>query len=122
VDKILLQNMMFYGFHGVYEYEREQGQRFYVDVELKADLQKSGHTDALNDTVDYTALYSRIKEIVENHRFQLLEALGTHIAEVILAIGSGIVSEVTVRIRKPAVPIAGQIDFVQVEITRGRSE
>ena len=37
-DKILLENMMFYGYHGVYEYEREQGQRFYVDVELHLDF------------------------------------------------------------------------------------
>ena len=26
--------MMFYGFHGQYEYEREQGQKFYFDVEV----------------------------------------------------------------------------------------
>lgn len=118
-DKILLQNMMFYGFHGVFEYEREQGQRFYLDVELTADFSQAGKTDRLQDGVDYTAIYSQVKNIVENRRFQLLEALASHIGDNILE-NSALLQAVTVRIRKPAVPIPGQIDFVQIEITRRR--
>lgn len=115
-NKILLQNMMFYGFHGVYEYEREQGQRFYVDAEINADLSLAGTTDNLTDTIDYTIVYSNIKEIMENHRFQLLEAAGAHIADMILKITTA--TEVTIRIRKPAVAIPGLLDYVQVETCR----
>lgn len=115
-NKILLQNMMFYGFHGVYKYEREQGQRFYVDAEICADLSLAGSTDNVMDTIDYTVVYSHIKEIMENHRFQLLEALSAHIAEVILQ--TTIATEVTIKVRKPAVAIPGPLDYVQVEINR----
>lgn len=117
-DKIVLSNMMFYGFHGTYEHERELGQRFYVDIEFVIDCTMAGKTDDLKDTVDYTAIYSRIKEITENRRFQLLEALASNIAENVLAWEK--ISEVTVRVRKPAVPIPGQLDYVQLEITRRR--
>lgn len=117
-DKILLHNMTFYGFHGVYEHERELGQRFFVDVEFSLDLSKAGSTDDLNDTVDYAALYERIKDITENRRFQLLEALGNHVAELVLAVP--LVDEVTVRVRKPSVPIPGALDYVQVQVTRRR--
>lgn len=115
-DKITLSNMMFYGFHGAYEYEREQGQKFYLDVDIFTDLQKAGNSDLVQDTIDYTAVYGRIKEIVENHRFSLLEALGAHIGDSILQLPN--VSHVAVRIRKPAVPMRGQIDYVEVQITR----
>lgn len=108
--------MMFYGFHGVYEYEREQGQKFYVDAEIVADLQKAGNSDSVADTIDYTAVYRQIKEIVENRRFRLLEALGTCIGDEILTLGP--IESVTVRIRKPSVPLTGQIDYVEVQITR----
>lgn len=118
-DKILLENMMFYGFHGVFEYEREQGQRFYVDVELTADFVQAGQTDNLEDTIDYTAIYSQVKEIAETQRFRLLEALASHLCEAVLA-AHCCVQAVTVRIRKPAVPIPGQIDFVQIEISRSK--
>ncbi|MBC8016100.1 MAG: dihydroneopterin aldolase [Sporomusaceae bacterium] len=115
-NKIVLQNMMFYGFHGVYEYEREQGQRFYVDAEIAADLSLAGTTDNITDTIDYTIVYSQIKEIMENHRFQLLEAAGAHIADIILQTTTA--TEVTIRIRKPAVAIPGPLDYVQVETCR----
>ena len=119
-DKISLTNMMFYGFHGVYEYEREQGQKFYVDVDICTDLQTAGNTDAVADTIDYTVVYGRVKEIIENRRFKLLEALGAHIGDCILDVAP--VSSVTVRIRKPAVPLAGSIDYVQVQITRNAKQ
>ncbi|MBQ5859916.1 MAG: dihydroneopterin aldolase, partial [Selenomonadales bacterium] len=61
MDKILLRNLMFYGYHGVYEAERELGQKFYLDIELAADLEKAGYSDDLMDTIDYTAVYREVK-------------------------------------------------------------
>ena len=44
MDKIILKNMAFYGYHGNLDSEKSQGQRFYVDVEIKTDLTKPGQT------------------------------------------------------------------------------
>lgn len=119
-NSILLQNMSFYGFHGMHEYERELGQRFYVDVEMGADFSKAAKSDDLHDAVDYTLVYGKVKDIVENRRFNLLEGLATHLAEVILEFPT--VNEVTVRIRKAALPIPGQFDFIQVQAHQRRVE
>ena len=43
---------MFYGFHGMYEYEREQGQKFYFDVEATTKDDKVVESDDVADTVD----------------------------------------------------------------------
>lgn len=110
--------MMFYGFHGVHEFERELGQRFYVDVEMIADLSKAGQSDNLDETVDYSKVYEQIKVIMETQRFQLLEAAGHRIAEMIL--GTTTVDQVIVRVRKPSVPLPGQLDYVEVETIRSR--
>ena len=119
--KISLKNMVFYGFHGVYEFERELGQRFYVDLDMKADLKQAGASDRLEETIDYVSVYNQTKEIVENHRFQLLEALSYHIAGEVLRLHSQ-VEEVAVRVRKPSVPIAAALDYVEVEAVRRRGE
>lgn len=111
--------MMFYGFHGVYEYERTIGQRFFIDVEYEVDTRLAGVTDSLENTIDYTAIYSLIKEIAEKKQFQLLEALAEHIADAILT--QKTINAVTVRVRKPAVPLPGQVDFIQIEILRRRN-
>ena len=83
--KIRIHNMMFYGFHGVYEYEREQGQKFYIDVEVETKDDKVAETDSLSDGVDTAAIYDIVKDVTENKRFQLLLALGAHIGDRLIA-------------------------------------
>ena len=119
MDKIVLQNMMFYGYHGVHSYEREHGHRLYFDVELTLDLQQAGLTDDLTKTVDYTKVYDKVKSIVEQEQFFLLEALAERIAWEIL--GFDAVQTVKIKVRKPAVPVPGQIDYMEIEMIRSRS-
>lgn len=111
-NKIILKNMMFYGFHGVHEFERELGQRFYVDVEISADLTKAGMSDKLTDTIDYSKTYEQIKFIMETQRFELLEAVGHKVATMVM--DTTIAEKVVVKVRKPAVPLPGQLDYVEV--------
>lgn len=108
--------MVFYGYHGVSAAEKETGRRFEVDCELEADLAPSGQTDNLTDTIDYVAVYTAVKEIVEGKAFSLLESLATDIADVLL--NSFPAFRVTVRIRKMIPPIAGTIDNIEVEVSR----
>ena len=115
--KVNIVNMMFYGFHGIYEYEREQGQKFYVDVEMTARDETACTSDDPKDGVDSATVYSQVKDVVENKRFQLLIALAAHIGDRLLESYKHI-AEVTVRIRKPSVPIPGSLDYVEVEATR----
>jgi 7,8-dihydroneopterin aldolase/epimerase/oxygenase len=114
--KIRIHNMMFYGFHGIYEYEREQGQKFYVDVEMVTRDDKAELTDDPKDGVDTALVYTQVKDVVENKRFMLLQALAVHVNEQLLKAYPQI-GEVTTCVRKPSVPISGPIDYVEVEAT-----
>ena len=58
MSKIRIHNMMFYGFHGIYEYEREQGQKFYIDVEMVTRDEKAAVTDDPKDGVDSALVYN----------------------------------------------------------------
>ncbi len=119
-DKIRIVNMSFYGHHGVDPSERALGGRFSFDVELTLDLRPAGETDDLTRTVDYGAVYGLIAELQGRHKYLLLEALAHHVAETILERFP--VEEVTVRVRKHSVPLAGLIDYTEVEISRGRTQ
>ena len=103
--------MAFYGFHGTDPNESKLGGRFYVDAVLVADLSTAGQSDRLEDTVNYEQVYRIIRDHVEGQRFNLLEALAQKIA----------VAKVTVRVRKPAVPLKGILDYTQVEVVRQRA-
>ena len=52
-DQISITGIHAFGFHGVYDHERENGQDFFVDVKLELSLAKASKSDALSDTVDY---------------------------------------------------------------------
>ena len=70
--KVRIKNMMFYGFHGYYEYEREQGQKFFFDVEMLKNDDAAVDSDNLNDGVDTAKVYDVVKYVTENKRFQLM--------------------------------------------------
>jgi 7,8-dihydroneopterin aldolase/epimerase/oxygenase len=118
-DKILLQNMVFQGRHGVYEHEQREPQPFEVDVELLLNLQPAAVDDDLAKTVDYGQVFDVTRQIVESTRFRLIEALAEAIAHELLT--DFPVQEVGVRVRKPKAPLDGTFDNVGVEIWRQRS-
>lgn len=118
-DHLRLRNMVFYGHHGVFTHEREQGIRLAVDVDLRLDLQLPGLTDNLTTTVDYPAVYQLINRIQSEQAFALFEALVEQIAIAILRDFTA-VAEVTVTARKFNPPVGGLIDAFEVEITRTR--
>ena len=121
MDKIIIKNLAFYGYHGVLNEERALGQKFFIDLELFCDLRKAGKSDDVKDTVDYSEVYKIVKKIVEEDRYNLLEALGEKIAaEILMAFSK--VEELKIVIRKPGAPINGIFDYFAVEIRRKRDD
>ncbi len=118
-DRIILQGMRFYGYHGVNPEEKAQGQSYLVDLEAEVDLARPGLTDGLEDTVSYTHLYRAIRAIMEGESRNLLERLAQDIADRLLA--DFPLEAVTVTVRKPNPPIKGSfIDYAAVSIHRRR--
>lgn len=119
MDKIVMKSLAFFGYHGVMEEEETLGQKFFIDIELYTDLNKAGQSDKVEDTVHYGEVYWVVKDIVENKRFKLIEALADNIAESILN-DFTLVQGINVVVRKPEAPVPGIFDYVAVEIRRVR--
>ncbi len=83
-DEVFLEGLQFYAYHGVNPEERTRGQRFAVDVRLEADLREAGRTDDLARTVSYSAVYKRVRAIVEGPPRALVEAVAEEIAAAVL--------------------------------------
>jgi dihydroneopterin aldolase len=121
MDKILFNKMEFWGYHGAFKEENKLGQRFFVDLELYLDLSKAGHSDNLQDTVNYADVYNTTRQVVEQERYELVEAVAERLAAKILTEYS-LVDEILVRVTKPDPPIPGHYQSVAVEITRSRAK
>lgn len=120
MDKIIMANMGFYGYHGVLEEEKKLGQKFFVDVELYLDLKKAGESDDLNDTVSYAEIYDMICKIFKNKKMNLIEAVAEIICTQILDTYP-IIHEAMVRVKKPEAPVEGIYDYFGVEMRRKRN-
>jgi dihydroneopterin aldolase len=119
MDKIIMENMGFYGYHGVLKEEKTLGQKFFVDAYLYLSLKKAGETDNLNLSVNYGEVYETIKGIVTNERFDLLEGLAERICSEIFS-SYPLVQKLLIRIKKPEAPVSGIFEYFGVEIERER--
>jgi 7,8-dihydroneopterin aldolase/epimerase/oxygenase len=119
-DRIVLKEMAFYAYHGWNDEEQERGQIFLVNLAVEAEIHRAGHTDALEDSIDYRDLYGRVREVMLEARYRLLEAVAEAIAHRVLEVGA--VSGVTVEVRKPHVALGGPLAYAAVEVTRRKSQ
>ena len=101
-DRILLEGMVFHGRHGTLPAERELGQPFVVDVELRLDLRPAGLSDDLTRTVDYGQVHHQVKEIVEGPPAGLTETVAERIAAAVLE-DHPAVEAVRIKVAKPHV-------------------
>jgi len=119
-DRILLEGMGFHGRHGTLPAERELGQPFVVDVELRLDLRAAGLADDLTRTVDYSEVHRRAKEIVEGPPAGLTETVAERIAAAVIEEHPP-VEAVRVKVAKPNVRLGDTVlAGSAVEITRRR--
>ena len=118
-DRIALTGLRVPGRHGVYDFEREQGQDFVVDVVLELDTGPAATSDDVADTVHYGELASALAEVVGGEPVNLLETLAARLADVCLADRRVLSAHVTVH--KPQAPIPLTFHDVSVSIRRERA-
>ncbi len=115
-DKIQLRDLRAACIIGVGPEERSSSQEVRIDLSLEVDLEPAGHSDRLEDTVDYGALAREVVAMVEGSSFKLLEKLAEEVAGLCLARSK--VERVEVTVVKPhALPRGG----ASVTVLRDRS-
>ncbi len=117
-DRIFLEGLIFYAYHGVHPEEKKLGQRFIVDITMTRDLRAAGTTDDLAQTTSYSDVYRQTRAIAEGGPYDLIETVAEKIAAAVLAAHDE-VQDIRVTVRKPEVAITGSIlSAVGVEVFR----
>lgn len=99
MDTMLIRDLKLRCIIGTRPQERKRKQVVLVNLALECDLRKAGESDALEDTVNYSALYKRVVAMCERSRFLLIERLAREVARICLEDAK--VAAVTVTIDKP---------------------
>ena len=72
--KIRINNIQLFGYHGVDEKEKSDGQPFEIDVEVSSVYDES-ISDNLYNTVYYSLIYDEITNIFFKRKYNLIEYL-----------------------------------------------
>jgi 7,8-dihydroneopterin aldolase/epimerase/oxygenase len=120
-DRIRLEGIEFYGFHGVPAAERETGHRYRVDLELELDLREAGRTDDLRLTVDYAAAARLVVEVGTGDSVRLVETLAARMAARLLT-EFPLVEAVELSVAKLHPPVPLPVAASVIRIRRERPE
>lgn len=101
MDTIFLEQVKVQTKLGVPDWERMVPQTIILDIEISYDLSKSCQSDAIEDTIDYGQVVSRIRETLTERSFKLVEALAEHICQQIIQEFKA--EKVKIKVAKPSV-------------------
>lgn len=116
IATITLTGLEVFAHHGVYDFEREQGQRFVIDTTVTVDV--SDAADDIGGTVHYGELAEAIVSGVAEHPVDLIETVAERVA--LIALSFRAVARTTVTVHKPEAPISVPFGDVSVTVTRER--
>lgn len=114
--RIVLDRMEFHALHGCYELERKVGNRFTVDLEIKAELGRVAADDDVSRAVNYLTVYEvvRTQMALTQHT---IERVAMNIIEAVYAAFPQI-RHVKCTVSKLAPPLGGKLDRVSVVLEK----
>lgn len=115
---IELTGLRVFGHHGVFDFERENGQEFVVDLRLTLSTEQAAETDDVTDTVHYGEVADRVAAIVSGEPVNLIETLADRIVDAVLV--DERIDFAVVTVHKPQAPIEQRFDDVSVTVLRQR--
>ncbi len=117
-DTIKITGIKTFGYHGVFENEKKSGQDFFIDIEYKYETSEAIAKDEIEKAIDYGAIISKVKSIVEAESKNLIETVANQIAQELL--NNFRIEWVKVTLHKPHAPV--EISFKDIAVIVERSK
>ena len=110
--KIKINKIKLFGYHGLYEIEKKKGQEFVISAEIEL-MNNNNYRDDIGNTVDYTDIINKIKNVFNTQRYRLIETLSIDISNKIME--DQAIKSVIISIKKISPPIEMDLESVEVE-------
>jgi dihydroneopterin aldolase len=118
--KITITGLRVFAHHGVFDFERQNGQDFYIDATIWVDGDKAAFSDDLNHTAHYGDLAKGLVELTKNDPVDLLETLAQRLLDYALNFGGGKVLKAKITVHKPGAPIPYEFEDVSITVKAKR--
>ena len=115
-DFIEIHGIAGFGYHGLFDHERTNGQSFSVDVKLELKKRKVFKSDSIDDAVDYSHVIKVIYEIIVGDPVNLIERVAELIAQALL--NTFPLKSVEVVVHKSNAPVGSPVGDIAIRIKR----
>lgn len=119
-SSVRLVNLVFYAHHGVMKEEHTVGAKYEVDAELVFDFNEAAALDDIRKTIDYGIVYQKIKAVLTQKRYYLIEAVACDIVHELL-VEFPILEGASIKVRKRNPPLNGICDYAEACFSAARS-
>ena len=104
MDKISIIDLEIFAHHGVFDFEKAQGQTFIVSCDCFLSTRLAGEQDDLSLALDYGTLAQRLTALFQERTFDLIEAAGEYCANALLH-EFELIDHLILTIKKPSAPV-----------------
>ena len=108
--KIKINKLSLFGYHGLLDKEKNEGQDFIVNI--SAEIKNYPEMDYTEEYTDYRRIMEKIVQVFNSKRYNLIETLANDIANKILSDKN--IRFVEISIQKPNAPINHTFESVEV--------
>lgn len=121
MDKIIIEDLEVYAYHGVAQEEKTLGQMFIISLEIGVDLDKAAKSGDLNDTINYSKVCKAVISILQKESYDLIETAALKIIEGIFN-NFALAQSIKVILKKPWAPMKQHLKYAAVELERKRGD
>lgn len=119
LDRITIEDLELYGYHGVYEEEKQIGQKFMISLVLYGEFIDVENNDNIEKTLHYGDVCHFVASEFTKKKFDLIESVANQLSIQLLT-NFPILKKVDVEVKKPFAPIGLPFRNVSVTTSRGR--
>jgi 7,8-dihydroneopterin aldolase/epimerase/oxygenase len=121
MDKIIIEDLEVYAYHGVAQEEKKLGQLFLISLQISANLETAAVSERLEATINYAEACNTVKEILTTENYDLIETAALKLVEGIFRKFHNALA-VKVLLKKPWAPMGHHLKYAAVELERMRGD
>lgn len=115
----MIQGLEVYAYHGVLPEEKQNGQTFFLDLELFADLSAASVSDRLEETINYDEVCRIAGNTMTECSYDLIERAAGAVCDALFAAFPAL-ERIVITLRKPSAPLCRKVDYAAVRLVRSR--
>ena len=119
-NQIIIRNLKIFAYHGVHDFEKNNGQNFIINIIININKIPGFHTDNIQDTINYSDIIKLVNKTVTENKYNLIEKLAEIISEQIFLNFKSVIS-IEITVKKPDIKKNLDFDYVAVKIKRYRN-